>query len=470
MLFSTKKPWFLVLFLGLLPSTLFAKLPTHFTNQTPSNYYQFWFLYEAEKRGAQSLTAIRPFYYGYSDKTTALESRSYLMPLFYREETNHWYTWTSLFFFTGTGIKHPEGDEEEDATLMPFFFWGKGESLRESYFGFFPFYGHLRSKLSYSEIKFAMFPVYAEWKYKTYSAKSILWPFLLIGKSEFRNDFRLFPFYSVKEHLGKYKRQSILWPFIQWGEEKLNKKEPTSYSFFFPFYNRKDSQDGNMKSRAFLWFPILNSLFSYGYDRKTGHRNYSALFIFFQYATSDKKDMEKIVIFPFYGYSYFANKEAEYITPFYIRLTQNTSHLKAEDLFFLPFLSIMNQEFPQTGRKERYIKFWPFFRIQEDSEANYVFNTVSLLPVRFEAFEDVWDPIFSIVEYKKESNGEKRINLVSRLYSQRWTDKKTSIHIPLLAEIQIEESGFSYQFLYGFLGIDTRKEKSEIQILWLLKV
>ncbi|MDF3818769.1 hypothetical protein P3G55_02595 [Leptospira sp. 96542] len=456
----------IVFFLFFLPAALFAKLPSSFTEDTKSNYKQFWFLYESEKRAKQNFLTIRPFYMRFSDDTTAFQFRSYLSPIYYREETNHWYTWSSLFFFTGTGFKHEEGDGDEDILLTPLFLWGQGESQRENYFSIFPIYGNIRNKLGYQELNYVLFPIYTEWKYKSYEAKSILWPFVMWGGNEVRNDLRIFPFYSKKEHEGKYKRYSILWPFFQWGEEKLDKKEPTDYFLFFPFYNRKDSLNGNMKSRAFLWFPIINSLYSYGYDKKTGQTNYTALFIFFQYTTSEKKDTEKLVFFPFYGYSYFANKEAEFITPFYISLTQNTTHLKSKSYFLLPFYSHMTQNYPQTGRRDFYWKLWPFIRYHEDAEGNFVWNTLAIIPVRFAAMEDVWEPIFSIVEYRHSSNGEKRLHLLTRLFTKRWTENETHIHIPLLAEWSKSNTGFKYDFLYGFLGIDTREEENKYKLLW----
>ncbi|TGN18716.1 hypothetical protein [Leptospira idonii] len=464
---ALKKQFLLGFCLFLSSFPLSAKLPNSFTEDIPSDYHQFWFLYESEKRGNQTFTAVRPFYIDFQDKTTAFRIRSYLAPIYYKEETNHWYTWSSLFFFTGTGFKHEEGDEDEDILLTPLFLWGKGDSPRENYFSIFPFYGKIRNKLSYQELNYFLFPIYTDWKYKTYEARSILWPLTMRGKSESRDDLRIFPFYSKKEHFGKYKRQSILWPFLQWGEERLDKKEPSRYFMFFPFYNTKDSKDGNMKSRAYLWFPVLNSLFSYGYDRKTGQTNYSALFILFQYTTSVKKDTEKFILFPFYGYSYFAKKESEFISPFYFSLAQNTNHLKSKSYFLIPFFSHIKQEFVETGRTDLYWKFWPLLRYHRDSEGNSVWNTISIIPIRFEGMEETWEPIFSIVEFRKSSNGEKRIHLLSRLYTQRWTEKETSIHIPLLAEFNKTATGFEYQFFYGLLGIDTREERTQYQILWL---
>ncbi|EMO78424.1 hypothetical protein LEP1GSC127_0863 [Leptospira kirschneri str. 200801925] len=87
--------------------------------------------------------------------------------------------------------------------------------------------------------------------------------------------------YSKKVHRGKYERYSILWPFFQWGSTFQDKKEPVHYKLFFPFFGFKDSETGNMKSRGFLILPLLGSLFGYGYDKRTGEKDYNALFFCF---------------------------------------------------------------------------------------------------------------------------------------------------------------------------------------------
>ena len=117
-----------------------------------------------------------------------------------------------------------------------------------------------------------------------------------------------------------------------------------------------------------------------------------------------------------------------------------------------------------------YWKFWPLLRYHRDSEGNSGWNTISLIPVRFEALEEIWEPIFSIIEYKKLNNGEKRLHLVSRLYTQRWSEEEFHLHIPLLAEYTINESGFKYDFLYGLVGLDTRSEKSKVKLFWLIEI
>lgn len=257
--------------------SLFSEFPIKPVSPYPAEYSQFWFLYQKEKRLGEEEQIYRPFFSYYKETKSNYQYRTFLLPIFYSEQTDYWKVWSFLFFATGTEAFHDDQGWDED-TLSPLLIWGKGDSARESYFGFFPIYGRLRSKLAYSELNFALFPIYTNWKYKTYNAHSVLWPIFLYGSSDVRSEFRLFPIFSRKVHKGKYERYSILWPFFQWGETFQDKREPVSYWMFWPLYLSKDSAFGNMKARAYLWFPLLGSLLGYGYDKRTQEIDWNVLF------------------------------------------------------------------------------------------------------------------------------------------------------------------------------------------------
>ncbi|MCC6274220.1 MAG: hypothetical protein IT569_00020, partial [Leptospiraceae bacterium] len=261
---KTARLIFLFCFLLFTSTGISAKNPKQIYGDSKSEYWQFWFLYESEKRAGQTETIIRPFFSSYYERQSDHKYQTVLYPLFYREKTNHWEKWSFLFIFSKDTAIHPDTGEDTDFILSPFLQWGKGETDRERYLAFFPFFGSIRSKITWSEINFFLFPLYANWQYKEFKAHAIIWPLILFGSSETRHEYRFLPFFSIKEHIGKYRHFSVLWPFIQWGNDFMDKKEPTSYAFFWPLFNFKKSEYGNMRSYSFLWFPILGSAFSSG--------------------------------------------------------------------------------------------------------------------------------------------------------------------------------------------------------------
>lgn len=431
-----------------------------------SNYWQFWFLYEREYRPGQKEVIFRPFYSSYYDKVNRHQYDTSFYPFYYKESTYHWKKWSFLFLFNGDSVVHPDTGQDEDVSI-PFFQWGKGDTERERYRSYFPLFGTVKSKLGYNEISFVLFPLYANWRYKDFQAYSILWPLTLYGSSKVRKEYRFLPFFSHKSHIGKYSHNSILWPFIQWGVDNLDKKEPTSYTFFFLLYAYKKSAFGNMKSFS-LTYPL--TLFSYGYDRRTSEYTMNALFYLIQFGYSNDKDYRRLMFIPFYGYSRYASKEFRLITPLYIHLKSDTYLVKSNFHMFFPFYFYTNEYYVKEKRRSVYHKFWPFFRWYKDYEGNLSWNALSLFPVKSISFERIWDPIWSIVEYQKMINGEKRLSFLMRLYTQRWNKNDFHIYIPLLLDLSLEKRKTDIKFLYGLFGYEKKKGKRNYQLFWFINI
>lgn len=447
-----------------------AKLPTYPYGEYPSDYWQFWFLYETETRVGQKEKIFRPFYSRYKETISNHQYTTSFYPLYYKQETSHWYKWTFLFIIEKDNMKHPDTGDDNDLVLTPLFQWGSGETEKDKYTAFFPFYGKMKSKLSWGEINFFLFPVYTDWQHKEFKAKSILYPLILWGNSDIRSELRIFPFYSKKTHTGKFEHYSVLWPFVQWGRDYMDKKEPFTYSFVFPFYARKESAYGNMRSYAFLWLPLLSSLVGYGYDRRTSEVNYNFLFFLFQYGYSNSQDYRKHMFIPFYGYSRFASKEFSFITPFYIHMRSDTYGVKSDYYYSIPFVYYFKKHFIKEDRVDTYFKIWPILRWHEDAEGSLYWNMLSLYPARSTTLERVWDPIWSIVEYKRQINGEKRLSFLMRLYSQRWTEDSFHMYLPFLLDLDLEKDKTDWKVLYGLFGYERENDLKKIKLFWFISL
>jgi hypothetical protein len=426
-------------------------------------------LYEKEKKQGQEEILIRPFFSSYKEPISASFFKSSFYPLYHSMGTNKWDRWSFLFLWGGESFHHDDVGIDKDNSIAPFFLWGSGDTDRENYFAFFPFYGSINSKFSWSKISFFLFPVYAKWQHKDFEAHSVLWPLFLYGNNDIRKEIRFFPFFSSKSHKGKFSHTSMLWPFFSWGRNYLDKKEPVSYSFFWLLFSYKKSYFGNLKSYGII--PIIGSisLFSYGYDDRTSEENFNILFLY-QYGINQNKDYFKRIIFPFYGYSRFANKEFLFITPFYMRMQTNTYLLKSNSYYLIPFFHYQFNQYIKEETDSTYLKIWPFFKYSEDIYGNFSWNTLSFFPVKSESIDKIYDPIVSIVEYSSFSNGEKRLSFLMRLYSQNWDEEKFQWKVPILMNYSNSEKNFQFQFLMGLLGFERTDDKNTYQMLWFLKL
>ena len=459
-----------LLYFGIL-SSIYSKNPKHINGIYPSLEFQtFSFIYEKEKRAGQEELLIRPFYTSYHDRLTNAQFKSSFYPLYYSQKTDKWKKWSFLFIFGEDSVLHEDIGKDEDLTLSPLFIWGKGDTDREKYFSVFPFYGNIRNKLSWSNISFVMFPLYTRWEYKEFQAQSILWPLTVWGSTDIRKEYRIVPLFSHKSHSGKYDHNSIFWPLISWGVDNLDKKEPSSYSFVWLLYSKKESYYGNMYSLGIL--PVIGSisLFSYGYDKRTTEVDYTALFFLLQYGYSNDKDYRKKVFFPFYGYSRFANKEFEFITPFIYRMETDSYNIKSNNFYFVPFFHYNREYFVKEERTDLYYKFWPLVKWHKDHEGTLSWNLLSFYPVRSETAEKVWDPIFSLIEYRNQSNGEKKFSMFLRLYNQKWSENDFEWNIPLLMDYSSSIETEKFRLFYGLLGYEKKEEKKYLQLFWFLKL
>ena len=147
---------------------------------------------------------------------------------------------------------------------------------------------------------------------------------------------------------------------------------------------------------------------------------------------------KKQIFFPFYGIYEYNNKETFFITPFHFTLKKRTKNFDSEYHINLLIIWYFKRDYkkkpsPVYGFSWRYFKIWPFFQYEYDDRGNLSFNSLSLFPFRDpEGYEKLYQPFWTIFEYKRFQSGEKRLGLILRLYYQRWGNDFINIKIPIL--------------------------------------
>ncbi|MBL8019812.1 MAG: hypothetical protein JNM27_09120 [Leptospirales bacterium] len=466
---------FALQFMWLYP--LEARPSTTVTGELDRSYYQLLFLFDRTTSTGQSEWMLHPFASRYQNSERSYTYTTVLYPTFYLHGTYRWSRWTLLYLFSGEEFYHEDAGDDEDVFLTPILYWGKGDTTRERYFSLFPLYGHIHNKLSYSDIHYVLFPLYASWSHREYEAKGVLWPVVMWGGSPTRSDFRIFPFFSRKVHEGKYERYTVLWPFFQWSREGLDKKEPRSVFLFFPFYGRKWSDDGNMSAHTVLW-----PLFSWGSDKKTNGFDMNLFWFLFQYGKSDDPHIRKLIVFALYGHYTFGSKgsvkdpdgvysqQAQFISPFYVRLNTNSALLSSEDTYFIPFFMYARTYYKREREMETYLKIWPLFYVSNSSTGAFSVRSLTLWPFRSDEFDRVWGPYYSIFEYSRFENRDRYFSVLFRIYSRYWNE--TDEH-HFLAGFNVDSSPekTGFEFLGGFLGFQREYKRMEttrnvFRVLW----
>ncbi len=168
-----------------------------------------------------------------------------------------------LFWYESERL--PDGVQDTDWMVFPFFAGGSSSDGKEDYFAFFPFYGKMKGWLTWDEVEFILFPIYARTEKSPgfsnaegerapgYTTTHWMWPFY--GRQTgTAHGWNLWPIYGTFERPGRSQRSYILWPFWIEQTEELNKPEPRHSWFLFPLMGRVEQ--GDYVATTYLW-PFL---------------------------------------------------------------------------------------------------------------------------------------------------------------------------------------------------------------------
>lgn len=435
---------------------MFSRLPDRTITEGPVYYFEFLFLYDSTKTPEQKEYWLHPLFSYYKNLEKSYTIRTILYPLSFSHNTNYWNRWTFLYLFNGEEKYNPNEKTEGEFMLTPLLYWGYGNNEKERFFSFFPIFGTIKDKLSWSEINYLLFPLFVSWQYKNYKAYSILWPLIMWGGDDFnRKDFRFLPFYSSKVHKGKYNHKTFLWPFFQWGSDDLDKKDPRHFFMFFPFYSHKYSESKTMYAFSIL-YPL--SLISIGKDEKSKSFDFKLLWFLFQYSKSEDPYIKKIVLFPFYVHYQFGNKKLSYLqeTNFYFILFGNlkteSALLDSNYKFFIPFWYYHYRNYKQEQIETKSWKLWPIINYWEDESA-YGWRIFALWPFPDELVERNWGTFYTLLEYNQFENQDRYFSFLLRIFSIRWNPYYDDFNLFFLGfHYKDNPEIFEFTFLGGLFG------------------
>jgi hypothetical protein len=455
----------------------------------------FWFFYEEAESAAGKTVVYRPFYLEASNEENLFQAS--LMPIFFwRYKHNEKSDTTKGFFgfYESTDYKHSNGERDYDNGLIPLFLYGKGDRERDNYLFVYPLGGNIRGKLGYERISPYVFPgialfflyppsgfftwktlfwtlaslipVYTKFEFKEYNGYAILWPFIAWGKGDKREDFRFLPFYAHNSKEGKYDNYSYLL-LINYRELYLSKDERYTF-FFFPFFGKRWSKNERMKSYTILW-----PFFSWGYDLDKNETSYNLPWPLVQVADSDSPKMKKRIFFPFYGTYETSTYDSMFVGPFYFRIKRDASYYKSEYHVSFIIAWLFKREYPNGheyyGRSWRYVKLWPLFQVEWNDIGLYAINVLSLLPFRdSDGYEKLYQPFWTLFEYRTKPDGEKHLGLILRTYYQVWNKDFFKMKIPVIISYEKRKTGITdFTILLGSFGYEKKRKGSYLKFLWI---
>lgn len=457
----------------------------------------YWMFYEKESSRFSNSIVYRPFYMKSIDRKGIY--RGSLMPIVYwGYETGRKKEWKGLVGLLGSiDYTHTSGIEDYDFGFFPFILYGDSVDPRDRYLLIWPFGGTIKGKFAHDEISpwvfpgfllfifyppssvfslrtaayiiLSLLPLYVTFKDGDYKAWSLIWPLIHRGKSRTVDELRVLPFYARKIKKGYYENYS--YGMIVNYSRVFYKKDVHKTFFLLPFYGKKWCRSGRIGASALLW-----PFFSWGYDRRSGELEVNLPWPLVQIKDSENPKIIKRIFFPFYGLYKYLENETFFVTPLYFTLKKKATNYTSE--YFINFLIIWyfkrdyNYDHKYYGKSWRYFKLWPLFQYEKNDRGDISFNFLSLLPFRDPyGYEKMYQPLWSIVEYRKFSDGEKRLGLLLRTYYQRWDDKsftaKMAFIIPIFTYSDYNDKITELSFLFSLFAYTNSSTGSYIRLFWI---
>jgi len=331
--------------------------------------------------------------------------------------------------------------EKDEGRNYSFFLFFWGEENGETYGGFFPFYGKLKNRFGKDRIGFFLWPLYGVSEIGERKKESIVWPIFSLYSGGERG-YKVFPLYGVREIEGVKRSQFFLWPFLYMDEKGLDTEDPMRSFYLLPFYISGENKSGSLSSYCVL-FPL--------YCRFKNPERVKVSYLWPFITRSEGKE-EGVSVFPL-----FKRMEKEdyleegFIWPF---LYTKRESLKEEKEVDVRFLMVNRYE---KKEEELYFNIWPLFGYEAKNGVRKL-SLPFVFPFRFEGFQKIINPLFSIFEYRREGEWE-GLNLLYGLFTHEKRAKSSKTRFAFLFELERKDEETDFRFFSGLISFQQRPNR-----------
>lgn len=408
---------------------------------------------------------IRPVFTAFHDRERDTYSRHFLYPVLNLREWPYGSSWDILTLIRYQSFSPDGGIGDRIFQFFPFVFWGKKTDPDDSWFGLFPIYGETRNFLTYNEIHWILFPLYARLVRDDTTTYAAPWPFVRFVRGPETRGFHLWPFYGKVERENYSSHVYWLWPLGYKVRRELWKEQPFEASGFLPFY--ASSRSDRAVSRTVLW-PF------FGYTASTNPQYFEKRYFWpFFVQRSGGSYINRWA--PFYSRSVRSAVDLRWILwPFHRRAIWEEHGLLNERTQFLYFLywsqvqsSVAQPELDPAIKQH----VWPFYSYWDNGAGRKQLQALSPFEVFF-PFNDVvretWSPLFALYRFEAEENVGSRhaflfnfITATSREEKQRF-----EFHVgPVFSYRRAAESK-QWEILKGLVSFTRDSEGRSFGAFW----
>ncbi|MEM7310668.1 MAG: hypothetical protein AAF682_28605 [Planctomycetota bacterium] len=315
-----------------------------------------------QETGTKLIAAARPLYSWHAEGEE--DWRSYfLAPLGYSYSRDGETLSLLLPVYLYREGERADGTREKRLASLPGLLY-RDNSERGKAFGWFPFLGKLESFLTYDEVFFFLWPLYATVNAGERHSKHILYPFLGWTTGGGERSFHIFPFYLRSRMEGRYDRLAILWPFFQYQRNRLGGggEEPETVLWFWPLWGKVER--GTYRADTVLW-----PFFGYARDPRGDFWAVDAFapLVRFQRGGQNTAETSRSRIWPFFGFLEGEKIESKsYLWPIVHVREERYLDSERDSFHIIPFWQSWDRKEYATGRKSSWRKLWPLYVVENE--------------------------------------------------------------------------------------------------------
>jgi hypothetical protein len=415
-------------------------------------------LFKLQKKGGDTDTALRPFFYR-SESDDSSQS-DYLYPVASAKSDNDGEFLQVLKLYQKR-TPSPGEVERRGTMLFPFYISGTSEK-HGPYTSVFPFYGDIYERFWRDEYHYVMFPLYGRTVKKGTETRNYLYPFFSLISGEKESGFHFWPLYGESQKEGVYRKRFALWPVFFQEETALDTDAPQSRFYLFPFYTSAESR--KRSERHYLW-----PFFGYVSDREKKLEERHYFWPFVSTIRSESRHMDRYL--PFFSEDRRKERVKRwYLWPFYSHEKLTTDKFLQERDRVLFFLYSDNREtWTADGSERRRTMVWPLLTYRKDErQVKTVTFPAPVEPILDkEGVEKNWAPLWRLYVQKWNDSGDSAVSFLWNLYWHEKRGEDLAVEFFPLLYYRSEKERTDLAFLKGLVRYRKRNHESKLSFFWL---
>ncbi|MCC6575378.1 MAG: EF-hand domain-containing protein [Planctomycetes bacterium] len=404
--------------------------------------------------------------------------------------------------FWWNDVSYAPGHRELDYFFFPLVFGGNS-TIEGSHFAVVPFGGNIKGVLANifggDELRFVMFPLYAEVRNNAKKRVTYYLPFPLVrwGYGPGYKTYGALPFFmrteqwrDEKDAAGKATRipvadrWTIMWPLFRYDRDRMDKKYPRESLMVYPFFGMtKTAVTFNLSFAFILNYPM----FSYTRADLTDTTIIDAFWPIFRIGRG--RNFEQFRIWPLYDYSKVnGNTAINVMWPLFWYFDDITPWYREERYQIFPiFFANFRRYLPEpdgTVRTRDLVRVWPFAKYRKDPDNTVNFEMLSLFPFNDEKFDRTYGPLFKFLTVRAGPK-EAAVQALFRIFN--YEEDPTHLEVSLAPLFRWEVSKEAkdrlppvgqphpgdvenFDLLYGLLGYHHGPKERYIKLFWGIKI